>query len=141
MNKWFSFLLIIVSGSLYQILAEKVTPGVNPFASLIITYAAALITAMLFFYFTKEESSLISEWKRINLYSWLLGFVVCFLELGFVLAYRYGFSVALLSPSVSVVTMIVLAAVGIVFYKEKLNVMNIIGLVLAGIGVLMTIKK
>ena len=140
MLKWVSFLLILASGCAYQVMAEKVNPEVNPFASLIITYGSALLIALVLFLLTKNGQSVSGELKKVNIFSVILGCVICFYELGFVLAYRYGWGVGNLSPIVSVATMLVLAVIAVILYHDKLTAANIIGLLIAAVGVLLTIK-
>ena len=70
----------------------------------------------------------------------IIGLIVCFYELGFIYAYRSGFKIGLLSPLLSVAVMVILAIVGVLFFKEKISMMNTIGLIIASIGVLMTIQ-
>ena len=139
MYKCIAFLLIITAGTLYQILAGRVSADMNPFAGTTMTYVIALFVSFLLFLLTKK-GDIAMEFGKVNIFSMLIGAVVCIYDLGFVLAYRYGFSLALLSPLTSVTMMIVLALVATLIYKEHISMMNVIGLIIAGIGVLMTIK-
>ena len=139
MHKFIAFILIVTAGTLYQVVAGRVSADMNPFAGTTMTYVVALIASFLLFVLTKK-GDIVTEMKKVNIFSLILGFVICMYDLGFVLAYRYGFSLALLSPLTSVSIMIALALVGTLIFKEQISMMNVIGLVIAGIGVLMTIK-
>ena len=140
MSKLFSLLLIVTSTCMYQILAEKVNPKANPFISLVFTYITALLVALILYNLTNKDSKFISDIKSVNRYSILLGFAICLLETGWILAYRSGWTVGKLSPVVSVFSMIVLAFIGIFIYQNKFTFMNIAGLIIAAIGVLLTLK-
>lgn len=140
MSKLFSLLLIVTSTCMYQILAEKVNPKTNPFISLVFTYITALLVALILYNLTNKDSKFISDIKNVNRYSILLGFAICLLETGWILAYRSGWTVGKLSPVVSVFSMIVLGFIGIFIYQNKFTFMNIAGLIIAAIGVLLTLK-
>ena len=139
MFKCIAFLLIVAAGTFYQIVAGRVSSDMNPFAGTTLAYIVALLASFLLFLLTKK-GDIAMEFKKVNAFSLILGLVIVFYDLGFVLAYRYGFSMALLSPLTSVSIMIVMALVGTVVFKEQISAMNVIGLIIAGIGVLMTIK-
>ncbi len=139
MHKFIAFILIVTAGTLYQVVAGRVSADMNPFAGTTMTYVVALIASFLLFVLTKK-GDIVTEMKKVNIFSLILGFVICMYDLGFVLAYRYGFSLALLSPLTSVSSMIAVALAGTLIFKEQISMMNVIGLVVAGIGVLMTIK-
>lgn len=139
MHKFIAFILIVTAGTLYQVVAGRVSADMNSFAGTTMTYVVALIASFLLFVLTKK-GDIVTEMKKVNIFSLILGFVICMYDLGFVLAYRYGFSLALLSPLTSVSIMIALALAGTLIFKEQISMMNVIGLVVAGIGVLMTIK-
>ncbi|MBR4422301.1 MAG: EamA family transporter [Erysipelotrichaceae bacterium] len=138
--KWISFLMLVAADCIYKVLSDKIPGEVNPFASMVATYGAALVTSVILFLITSKGSSLPGEFRKLNLYSALIGLVVCFYELGYIFAYRSGFKVALLSPLMSVAVMVVMALIGVLLFKEKITMMNTIGLIIASIGVLMTIN-
>lgn len=140
MMKWCSLLLIVFSGCIYQIMAKNVNQEVNPFATLIITYLVSLLTAVVLFLITRDGKSILEEVKKVNIFSAVLGCFICLYELGFVLSYRYGWSVSSLSPTVSIFLMTILAIIGVFFYKDKLSLVNITGYIVVIIGILMTMK-
>ena len=138
--KWIAFLMLVAADSIYKILSDKVSPEVNPFASMIATYGVAFIMSIFLFFLTSKGISLKDEFGKLNIYSIMIGCVICLYELGFIFAYRSGFKVSLLSPLMSVGVMVALAIIGVLFFKEKISMLNTIGLVIASIGVLMTIN-
>jgi uncharacterized membrane protein len=113
---------------------------VNPFAGIVVVYLTALLTSLVVYFLSAKGIPLFTEMKKVNAFSVILGIVVCFVDLGYILAYRSGFSIGKLSPLSSVTLIIVMALIAVVFYKEKLPVRHIIGLLIAAIGILMTIE-
>ena len=138
--KWISFFMLVAADCLYKIFSDRVNGGVNAFASMTITYAVAMVTSFVLFFLTSKGTPFTGELKKLNIYSAIIGLIVCFYELGFIYAYRSGFKIGLLSPLLSVAVMVILAIVGVLFFKEKISMMNTIGLIIASIGVLMTIQ-
>ena len=138
--KWIAFWMLVAADVAYKVMSDRVNGEVNPFASMIVTYGAALLASFILFFLTSKGTPLGGELKKLNIYSALIGFVVCFYELGFIFAYRYGFKMSLLSPLMSVAIMVIMALIGVLFFKEKISLMNTIGLIIASIGVLMTIN-
>ena len=140
MLKILSFILIVAASAMYQIASEKTAPDVNPFAGIVVVYATALVASLIVYSLSAKGVPILEEMKKVNIFSVILGIVVCFVDLGYIMAYRNGFSIGKLSPLSSVTLIIVMALIAVVFYKEKLPVRHIIGLLIAAIGILMTIE-
>ena len=137
--KYITLIIIIMSGVFYQIFSKSIPSTVNPFASLIVTYTVALIMAFIL-YFLTSKVSIFEEIKNLNSSSILLGVVICFYELGFVLAYRNGFNIVNLSPIANVFVMVILVPVGFIFFKEHMTSTHILGLIIAATGILIAMK-
>ena len=140
MLKILSFILIVSASAMYQVASEKTAPDVNPFAGIIVIYLTALLTSLVVYYVSAKGIPLIAQMKKVNVFSIILGVVVCLVDLGYIMAYRSGFSIGKLSPLSSVTLIIVMALIAIIFYKEKLSPRHIIGLIIAAVGILLTIE-
>ena len=140
MLKILSFILIVAASAMYQVASEKTAPDVNPFAGIIVIYATALVTSLVVYSITAKGIPLFDQVKKINVFSIILGVVVCLIDLGYIMAYRNGFSIGKLSPLSSVTLIILMALIAVIFYKEKLSPRHIIGLIIAAIGILLTIE-
>ncbi|MBR3250884.1 MAG: EamA family transporter [Erysipelotrichaceae bacterium] len=141
MLKILSFLLIVAASAMYQVASEKTAPDVNPFAGIIVIYLTALLTSLVVYLITSKGVPLFTEMKKVNVFSIIIGVVVCLVDLGYIMAYRSGFSIGKLSPLSSVTLIIVMALIAVIFYKERLNPRHILGLIIAAIGILLTIEK
>ena len=137
--KWIAFWMLVAADVAYKVMSDRVSGEVNPFASMIVTYGTALVVSVILFFLTSDGAPLIGDLKKLNIFSALIGCIVCFYELGFIFAYC-GFKMSLLSPLMSVAVMVAMAVIGVLFFKEKISMMNTIGLIVACIGVLMTIN-
>lgn len=138
--KMISIMLIVISATLYQVFAKGVAAGVNPFAALTITYIGACALSMALFLLTSRGASYFAEVRKLNISSLLLGFSICFYELGYVLAYRGGWTVGKLQPVVSVFSLISLTTVAMLVYKEHISALNLAGLAIVSAGILITMK-
>lgn len=131
--------MILVTGVLYQLCSKAIPEDINPFLPLMGTYVVAFITALLLFVLTKGASQFSVDIKKINVFCLLLGAVICFYELGFVLAYRNGFSLTTLPPIANILVIVAVCAVGVFFFAEKISLLHLGGLILAVTGIVITI--
>jgi multidrug transporter EmrE-like cation transporter len=129
------WLAIAIVATVGYHLVLKVTPGaVNPFLSLAATYAivtlafvaiyAALPGAAAF-----RESLQVLNWTAIG-----LAVAIVFLDLGFLMLYRAGFNVSLGQLVTQSAAALLLLLLGVAFFKDKLSLWNIAGILLCVVG-------
>jgi drug/metabolite transporter (DMT)-like permease len=135
--------LVIISGLIYHISQKSTPTGLNPIIALVVTYViASIISIFSYFIFLPQSNinSFISSLKTINWTSITLGFAVVGLELGFLLAYRAGFNISLLSLLTNSLIAIFLIPIGILFFKEMITLNSIVGAVLCILGLILITK-
>ena len=137
--KLIALLIILVSGVLYQICSKSIPSDVNPFIPLLCTYAIAFLCALLLAAASGGLLHIGTELKKVNRFSFLLGAVICFYELGFLLAYRHGFSLTTLPPLANILVIVAVCGIGLLFYGESMPPLHLAGLGLAVVGVILTI--
>ena len=130
MNSIFPVILIVVSVTFYNICQKSTPPGANPYASLIVAYGVALAVSVLFFFFQGEGRGSWQAFGGLSWTSWVLGFTVFGIELGYLLLYRAGWDLAIGSLLINILIAGILIAVGLLLYQESLDRFQ-----LAGIGV------
>ena len=126
--------LLVFSNTLYQICAKSVPKGMNPFASLTITYLIGAVTSILLFFFLGHNDSLIREYSKINWAPFILGIVIVGLEAGWIYAYKAGWQVStgfIVQSSFLAVTLII---VGCFLYHESLTWNKLVGAAVCMIG-------
>ena len=132
----FTASLAAISTVLYN-LFQKITPaGVNPALALAVTYAVAFFAALSLFAFFPTPS-LGAVFQKLNWVSFALGLAIAGLEVGTLLAYRAGWELSLLGITVIVVGSLILVTLGVVFFREKLTLTNIIGILVCIAGLVM----
>lgn len=134
-------ILTIVANVIYHIAQKNTSEDINPMFSLMITYSVALVFSAVIFFITKGDETVKMNFKELNWSSFVLGLSIIFLELGFLLAYRVGWNVGTASIISTILVTITLVPIGIIFFKENINIKNIIGIGLSIVGIiLMNIK-
>ena len=130
--------LIIISNTVYQICAKSVPSGMNPLASLTITYAVATIISALLYFILNRDGNLITEWRVTNWAPFLLGMVIVGLEVGYIYAYKVGWPISAAQIVQSSILAVVLIFVGYILYREDITWNKVIGILicLCGLGLI-----
>ena len=82
--------LVVLSNTLYQICAKSVPEGMNPLASLTITYLIGAAVSCALYYILNRDANLFREIRQTNWAPIVLGIVVVGLAVGFIYAFRAG---------------------------------------------------
>jgi len=130
-----SMTILIASQVLYQVAQKKLPTGTHPFLLLAVVYAMATV-ACTGFAFIGAKPNMTAELKPLLLSwpIWLLAATVIGIEIGYLWAYRQGWSVALAFSVASTSTVVLLAIVGLFLFRESLNLWQMVGLGLALTG-------
>ena len=133
--------LVVLSNVVYQICAKSVPEGMNPFASLTITYLVGAVSSAALFFLTNPGIGLFKEYGKINWSPFVLGVVIVGLEAGFIYAYKAGWQVSTASIVQSSVLAVALIFVGFLLYHETLTWNKLVGVGVCLIGlVIINIK-
>lgn len=143
MNYFFPPILIVFGLILYQVSQKSVDKDANPFVVIGIAYLIGILACVAgFFLVPKQDLALIPMVKTIGWSALGIGLGAAAIEIGFLIAYRAGWSVSLLPLSVNVVSLVLLILIGLVVYRENLSIEKFIGVLLCIGGlVLITIRK
>ena len=142
MNYYFGIGFTILSNLLYHVFQKAIPGNINPIASLIVTYLTAALACILVFPFIPPgQTGVLAAFKELNWASIALGFAIIGLEAGFLFAYRAGWQISLAAGVSNVIVTALLVVIGLVFYREHLNLQNITGVVLCLIGLVLIQQK
>ena len=134
---YFSIILAIASSALYHFV-QKSTPGsVNFGVSLLVTYAVSLGITLVIFAFFPAKHGFLAEVRSLNWASYVLAFSLVGLEVGFLLVYRSGWNLGIAAVLVNVVASLMLVPVAIFVFKDRLNWVNIVGILVCLAGLVM----
>jgi drug/metabolite transporter (DMT)-like permease len=133
----FSITLAICSSALYHFVAKCTPANVNFTASLLVTYAVAFTITLFTFFFLPAKHGILAELKQLNWTSIGLAFAIVGIEFGFLLVYRAGWHLGIAAVLTNVVASLILLPVAILFFKDKISWVNIVGIFICLIGLIM----
>ena len=134
---YFSITLAIASSALYHFVAKSTPSNVNFPVSLLVTYAVAFVVTLVGFFFFPIENRVGFELKKLNWASIGLAIAIVGIEFGFLLVYRSGWNLGIAAVLVNVVASLILVPVAIFVFKDKLNWVNIVGILVCLVGLVM----
>ena len=127
---------VVFANTLYHICSKQIPSAANPLAMLVVTYSIAAATCFLLFCATSHGDGFVSQLKIVTWAPVALGVCIVGLEFGFIIMYRFGWNISLASLVTSVAVSMVLVLVGLLFYKEHLDINKFIGVVLCVVGLI-----
>ena len=126
--------LVVLSNVVYQICAKSVPEGIDPFASLTVTYLVGAAACTLLYFLLGHGGNLVKEYSKLNWAPILLGIVVVGLEVGWIYAYKAGWQVSTGFIVQSAFLATVLLLVGFFLYHEALSWNKAVGVIICLIG-------
>ena len=143
MNYFFPPILIVLGLVIYQVSQKSTDPSANPFIVVIMAYLIGIAACVgAYFLFPKQETASLPMMRTVVWSALGIGLGAAAIEVGFMLAYRAGWNLSLLPLSVTVCSTILLAAIGLIAFRETLSMEKVIGVLLCIGGlVLITIRK
>jgi multidrug transporter EmrE-like cation transporter len=134
---YFSIALAICSSALYHFVAKSTPSNVNFTVSLLVTYALAFVVTLVGFFFFPATNGITAELKRLNWASIGLAIAVVGIEFGFLLSYRSGWNLGIAAVLATVVASLILVPVAILVFKDKISLINILGILVCLAGLVM----
>src|SRR3990172_1194266 len=134
---YFSITLAILSSALYHFSAKSTPSNVNFTISLIVTYAVALVITALTIFFFPAKNGFLADLRQLNWASFLLAIAIVGIEFGFLLTYRSGWNLGIAAVLTNVVASLILLPVAIFVFKDQLNWVNVVGILVCLVGLVM----
>ena len=126
--------MIVLSNVFYNICTKSLPAAANPFLSLVVTYMVGAGASLALFFLCSPDRSLAHAVQQVNWAPVVLGLSIVGLEAGYIFLYRAGWKVSMGSIVCNSVLAIVLIAVGVLLYHEKISVNQAIGMALCAAG-------
>lgn len=136
-----SMVILVLSATVYQLAAKFVPSGLSPWHVFTIVY---IIGGLLCIAAGLLDTSKQSFWETVRGSNWaviVLGFAVVGIEIGYLLAFRAGWKLSVTGVFANVAAATLMLPVGILLLKERLSVVNVIGLVLAVVGLILVTRR
>lgn len=130
-----AWLVIAVFSTFGYHLVIKLTPAsVNPLLSLAVTYATVTLLFLGAALVVPDGEPLRDSFRQVNWTALALAGTIVGLDLGFLLLYRSGFDLSLGQIVTQSAAALLLIAVGVAVFRERLNLANIAGIALCIAG-------
>jgi uncharacterized membrane protein len=129
---WLS--VAVVATVAYHIILKLTPAAANPFLSLAVTYAAVTLLFVGVYAFAPGTSPLRESLQALNWTAIALAVAILLLDLGYLMLYRAGFDVSLGQLVTQSAAALVLVIVGVAIFREKLTLVNVVGILLCVAG-------
>ncbi len=134
---YLSALLAIVGTIAYHFFVKKIPSTIDPIISVVAIYIFVLILSAVIVSVFVDKSTIMVNIKQVNWIQLAIACAIICMELGFLLMYRYGWNLSTGNVVTGVVINFALVAIGILFLKEQLSLINIMGAFMCIVGVAM----
>lgn len=134
---YFSIGLAILSSVLYHFSQKEIPTRANPVVAVIVTYGLALLLCFGLLAFFRPQGGLLNSLRDLNWSTYLLAFSIVGLETGYLLVYRSGWNIGLAAVLVNVAASIILVPLAILYFKENLTWVNVLGVLVCLAGLVM----
>lgn len=136
MKFWWPIGLIVFCSTAYQVGVKEISTGIHPLTALVLTYLSASFASFILYFILAPTG----ENRKKEIFSWNpsalgLGFSIVGIELGVVYMYRAGWTVQTSFILTNSLIVAALMAAGALFYKEKLKLRQLAGVVLTLAGI------
>ena len=128
--------LVVISNVVYQICTKSVPQGMNPFASLTITYLVGAIASGVLYFCLNRGGNLVHEYGKMNWATIVLGIIIVGLEAGWIYAYKAGWPVSTGFIVQSAFLAVALILVGYFLYHETLTWNKLVGVGMCLLGLI-----
>ncbi len=119
----------------YQYFVKRVPVTLNPIVSVIAMYIVVLVLGAILLPFFPAEGGFRHHLRQVNWIQIALAVCVIMGQLGFLLMYRYGWSLSTGNLVTGVFVNIILVGLGVTLLGEKVSNINMVGFVLSIVGV------
>lgn len=133
--------LIVGSVVLYQVSTKLLPKGLNHWHALMLFYTLALILAAVMTLFDRPTRSLLEDLRNLNWAVPLVALSIVGIELGWILVFRAGAGLSLTGLIVNVAVAVIVIPLGLLFFGEKISLVNLIGMALCLIGLALISQK
>lgn len=132
--------LIVLSNVFYNISSKETPTGIDPFASLTVTYLVGAALSLVLYLALNRGGNLIDEYKSINWSSLVLGVTVVGLEAGSIYMYKAGWHVGSGQIVHSILLAVCLVVIGVIVYREPVTFTKIAGVLICMFGLFLINK-
>ncbi|GAB4478488.1 MAG: membrane protein [Anaerolineales bacterium] len=132
-----SAILAILGGVTYHHFVKRISPTIHPIVSIVGIYVGVLLLSGILLVLFPPAEGYRHHFRQITWVQFAVAVSVFLIELGFVLMYRAGWNLSTGNLVTGVFINLTLVALGLLLLREKISLINAIGIALSIIGVAM----
>ncbi len=135
LSYYLPLILVVFSNICYHNIAKNQPANTNVYLSLFFSYLiSAIVTFVLFLIF---KGNFKQDIANLSWISFLLGFAIVGIELGYILMYRNGWQISSAALIANIIVAVLLLLIGFLFYKDVITGIQLLGAVLCIVGLLL----
>ncbi|MCI5687166.1 MAG: EamA family transporter [Emergencia sp.] len=138
---WWPIGLLLVAHTVYQVSAKSVPEAMEPFAAVFFNYVVAACAAFILWMVMGQEKNLAVQLGKMNWAPVVMGLTITAVEVASVFMYKLGWNISVGTTIVNIALAVVLAVIGVMFYKEVLTTQQLMGIGLCIAGVIAMAKS
>jgi drug/metabolite transporter (DMT)-like permease len=124
---WLSIVLVVLGNVGYHLGQRAVPPGANPVVATLGAYLVAACTTIALLPLFARDQAFGAAVRSLNWSTVLVGVAIVGVELGFLLAYRSGWSLGTASLTANAAVAVALLAVGVLVFREPWSATRAMG--------------
>lgn len=129
--------MTIVANVGYHLCQKLIHADISPAATLVGTYAVALVLSLCLWPWLGGSDGLLPELRKLGAASYGLGVCVVVLEMGFLLAYRAGWDIGVATLYSNAAVALLLLPIGLWGFSEGMDGRRALGLLFAFVGLVL----
>lgn len=122
--------LVVGANILYNVAARSVPVDCSPYMTLVVTYLVASFLSLVAYFVFDEGANFWPALQKTNWTGIALAISMVGLEVGYIFIYRFGWKISVASLLSNILLAIALLAIGLIFYKERLDLRQWAGIIL-----------
>ncbi|MDE7241122.1 EamA family transporter [Desulfovibrio sp.] len=126
--------LVVFANVLYNLSAKSIPRDCSPWTVLVVTYLTASFLSFISYFLFEKDRDFLASLAHTNWTGFALGLSMVGLEVGYIFMYRTGWKISVASLLVNVLLAVLLLFIGLVFYREHLNMRQLAGICLCLLG-------
>ena len=140
-STYFPIVLTILGSTLYHLSQKSIPKTANPLIALIIAYIVGILLCAFFTIYYPSDKSLLNTIKDMNWAVITVGIGAAMIEIGFLLAYRAGWNISITGTLIGAAVTLILVPIGMIVFKERLSLWNLLGIVCCILGLFLVSRR
>jgi drug/metabolite transporter (DMT)-like permease len=136
-----SMVVLVLSVASYQFAAKFIPQTLSSWHVLTIVYIIGLVLSLIAGLIDSSKQTLLETLRGSNWAVFVLGFAVVGIETGYLLAFRAGWKLNITGVFSNAAAAILIFPIGVFILKERMTTLNIVGLVIAVIGLFLIVRR